>query len=398
MTGHPLRVLCLDIEGGFGGSSRSLFEFVRHLDRRAVEVEVWCRKEGPIQPRYREIGVETRIVPAMPKVSSLPRISRNLYAYGLALCDFLAAGEFRRDLAEAANHRFDVIHFNHEALFLSGRWLRPRTKTALTMHIRTNLHDTPFARWQERAIAGTMDHLVFITENERTTVERLAARPANGSVIHNIVPPAGPIEPSAAVPQDERFKIACVSSYSWYRGIDRLIETAEILAGRGRRDVLFVVAGNMALTRSLPGELGAVARRGGTLVDYAKARGVEDMFLFLGHVKTPEAVLAACDALAKPTRENNPWGRDILEALAAGLPVFSVGRDETFVETGITGFLQPEFDRDALADEIVRLADDRGACVRMGAAGRERVLKLCDGPARAADLLEVWQSTANKNN
>ena len=47
-----MRVLCLDIEGGYGGSSRSLYESIRHLPK-GVTCEVWCRRAGPIQAQYR---------------------------------------------------------------------------------------------------------------------------------------------------------------------------------------------------------------------------------------------------------------------------------------------------------------------------------------------------------
>src|SRR3546814_16059692 len=115
----------------------------------------------------------------------------------------------------------------------------------------------------------------------------------------------------------------------------------------------------MQLPRSLPGVLGSIARRGGTLADYAAAKGVGDMFLFLGHVTEPERVLAGCHALIKPTRENNPWGRDIVEAMAHGRPVISVGPWAKFVETGATGILPPIFDAPALARERAGLVDTR---------------------------------------
>ena len=44
------------------------------------------------------------------------------------------------------------------------------------------------------------------------------------------------------------------------------------------------------------------------------------MFVFLGHVSEPERVLAGCNVLARLSRENNPWGRDVIEALKARFP------------------------------------------------------------------------------
>ncbi len=391
MTERP-RVLCLDIEGGYGGSSRSLFESVRHIGPGGPAVEVWCRREGPIQARYRDLAVPCRVVLAMPRASSLPRLSRNLYTYGAAALAHRSARPFRTDLVREVNARFDCVHFNHEGLFLLARWLRSHTRVPFTMHIRTNPVPTIFARWQMRTIGRVVDHIVFITENEKKRFLAFGGVPRASSIIHNIVsPPDGAVTPHPDVPDDDRFKLVSLSNYAWVRGLDRLVGVAEALAAQGRRDVLFVMAGSMALTRSLPGELGAVGRAGGTLADYVARMGLAEMFLFLGHVAEPERVLAACHALVRPSRDNNPWGRDVLETMAAGKPVIATGADSTFVENGVTGWLRGEFDAASFAAEIARLADNRALATQLGAAGRARVLELCDGPSRAAELAAVWR-------
>lgn len=327
----------------------------------------------------------------MPRYSALPRLSRNLWALARFAQEFLAARRFRAELLRAAREA-DAVHFNHEALALLAAWLRPRTRTPLTMHVRTNLYDSPFAAAQVRVCAYAADHLVFITENERANFHHRGGRGRAESVVYNIAPPLPDAAPHPSVPQDARFRIACLSNFSWYRGLDRLIDVAEHLKAMGRADVLFVMAGQMEMTRSMPGELGRIARQGGTLADLAARRGVADYFLFLGHVAQPESVLAGCHALVKPTRENNPWGRDIIEALAAGRPVLTCGTYSVFVENGVTGVLQPEFDAAALAASIAALATDRSRAQAWGEAGRARVARLCDGAARAADLAAIWRN------
>jgi glycosyltransferase involved in cell wall biosynthesis len=389
------RVLCLDIEGGYGGSSRSLFQSLAHLPGDAIQPEVWCRRAGPIQAAYAGANIPCVVTPAMPHVSALPRLSRNLYAFTRARLRFAAAKSFRAELRAAANERFDVVHFNHEALFLLARWLRPRTQLPFTMHIRTNLVPSSFARWQARLIARNIDHAVFITENEQRTWRSLGLHPRGESVIYNIAGrSAEAISPHPDIPDDGRFKIASLSNFAWIRGVDRFVDIAAALAARGRRDVLFVMAGDMSLRGALPGELGALARRGGTLADYAAARGVGDMFLFLGHVSEPERVLAGCDALARLSREDNPWGRDVIEALGAGRPVIATGRYDRFVEMDRTGILLPTFSAEALAENILRLADDRGLAAEFGTAAQARIATLCDGPARAAELAAFWRGVA----
>ncbi len=386
-----IRVLCLDIEGGFGGSSRSLFESLRHMDRREVAPEVWCRRDGPVRARYEALGIPCRIVPNMPYFTSVERFSRNTVDFINFVRRWPATRSCREALMESAT-RFDVFHFNHEGFFLLMRYLRHRIPDMpMTMHIRTWTRENIYRRWNYRVAARYSDRLAFITENERDWVRHYNDREPEGAVIYNIAVPPAEVAPSLSVPRDSRLKIAILSNYDYTRGIDRAVEVAECLAARGRRDILFVVAGNMALRASLPGQLGDVARAGGTLADYAKVRGVADMLLFLGHVAEPEPVLQACDLLLKPTREDNPWGRDIIEALAAGKPVISIGRYARFVETDKTGVLMPTYSAEGMADHILRLDADREFGSQLGKNAAARIAKLCDGPSRAADLVNLWR-------
>ena len=390
MTKDKLHVLCLDHDGGFGGSGgsgRSLYESIRHIDRDRVEIELWRRRAGPLETRYRSLDVVCRVTPTMPTYSALPRLSRNLPAGASAYFRFCRAAAFRARLLDAAG-RFDLIHFNHEGLFLLARWLRRRTDRASIMHIRTNCwaYNNPVARWQARVISATSDRRVFITANEQRNFAAAGGDP-NGAVIHNIsVPPDRPIAPHPAIPIDDRFRVASLSNFDLMRGTDRLLDIAHALASQGRRDVLFVVAGDMTLRRR--------QGRFTNFADVLAADGLDDMFLFLGPVDGPEAVLAACDALIKPTRENNPWGRDIIEALAMGKPALSIGHDSTFVEDRYTGCLLAEYDPAAVAARLIEWADDRAASAALGTAGQARVAELCNGQVRAADLLSVWEGAA----
>ncbi len=389
-----LRVLCLDIEGGFGGSSRSLYESIRHIDRTRVEPEVWCGRDGPIVARYGALGVPCRVTP-WPRFSALPRLSRNLYALGCAKLNQVRSRSVFDDLVRTVTERFDVVHANHESLFLLLAALRRRTELPLVMHLRTIVVPSVVARWQARSIGGTVDHAVFITENERDAWGRLGLQATDRSVVYNIaVPPSAQVVAHPLIPDDGRFRVACISNYAWVRGVDRLVEVARLLKSRSRTDVLFVVAGHMRLRGSLQGELRRISARGGTLADYAEAHGVGDMFAFIGHVEEPERVLVACDAVARPSRENNPWGRESIEALAAGKPVIATGTYDRFVEDGVTGLLHANYDPAVFASAITQMADDRALCARRGAEGRRRVEALCNGPARSEDLLGVWTMVA----
>ena len=246
------RVLCLDIEGGYGGSSRSLYESISYLSKNDVEVEIWCRRNGPIQSLYEEIGVSHRLVSNMPHVSSLSKFSRNLYVYGKFFLVWLQNANFRRKIEKVVKEDFDLVHLNHEGLFILASWLRRRlgTQVSMSMHIRTLLKSNVFSRWQYRTILRSTVQRIYITEMEQNNIERLTGSAGDGVVIHNIVSAPDRNDTDPAIEALPGFKVLSVSNYAWLRGNDRLIEIAEALHRKNRGDIRFIVAGNVLFKRN----------------------------------------------------------------------------------------------------------------------------------------------------
>ena len=77
------RVLCIDHEGGYGGSSRSLFYLIQNIIKLDKDIifEVWCKKNGPIQEMYNNIGVKCIVQVDLPTQSTLYRLTRNFYSF-----------------------------------------------------------------------------------------------------------------------------------------------------------------------------------------------------------------------------------------------------------------------------------------------------------------------------
>jgi glycosyltransferase involved in cell wall biosynthesis len=396
-VGSPtLRILCLDIEGGHGGSSRSLFELVSR-QTAGIIIEVICRRGGSIEAAYRERGISSRVMSWLPAVNAFT-LRRRVGAVVDHVRALTELWRHRADvirLAAEIEERFDVVHCNHESLALVAGRLRRHMSKPVVFHVRSMPHGSGWSRWQAKRIARLADHVVFITENERDACLALGLD-APHSVIYNAMPDVDPrVGSDPRIPADGRLKVACLANNAWYRGNDQLVLVAEALAARGRRDIQFVMAGDMAIERSAPGALGALGRAGRTLADYAEQRGVQDMFLFLGHVASPATVLVACDVVAKPTRSNDPWGRALIEAFSFGLPVMALGTWTGLVRKGETGILTADFDAEVWADALVRFADDRPYCRTLGERGRLLVRSLCDPEARATDLAKVWRQVAS---
>jgi len=103
-----------------------------------------------------------------------------------------------------------------------------------------------------------------------------------------------------------------------------------------------------------------------------KAWGLESQFEYRGDVDRNGklAFLQTLDLLSVPATYNEPKGVFLLEAMASGVPVVQPRRGSftEMVETTGAGLLLPPDDPEALADAIVKVADDlEGASARAGA-------------------------------
>ena len=86
-------------------------------------------------------------------------------------------------------------------------------------------------------------------------------------------------------------------------------------------------------------------------------------------------------------------GQTLLEAMACGAPVVctSVASMPEIVEDGVSGFVVPPNDSDALGAAVRRVLIDRERALTMGEAGRANVVAASPWPAVVRRCLHVYQ-------
>jgi glycosyltransferase involved in cell wall biosynthesis len=392
-SGGRTSVLYLDVEGGWGGSSRSLYYLIEALDRSAFAPVVLLRKAGPVEERYRAIGVDCRVVPEMPSFRPGDRknaIAFMLYAWKLRKLPAL----LRRLALIVAERDIRLLHINHESLVLTGALIAKRFDLPWVGHVRTLLTPGWFARRVHRLMARAASHVIFITEPNRAHFRMLSGNRFDAertSVVHNIIPiPDEAAQPLPTLTEPpERFRVLSLTNFSPSRGVDRIVDVAEALQRRREARFAFYLCGRPALTSALTGRAAPYYE---SIVSRVNRSGLDGIVFFPGHVSEPERALATCDALIKLTRQANPWGRDIIEALAAGVPVLTVGSFEDFVTNGVNGFIDKSFDAERMADHLMALADSSEMRQAMHKANRQKARMLFAGEARARDVAAIYRS------
>ncbi|MHA7872496.1 MAG: glycosyltransferase family 4 protein, partial [Hyphococcus sp.] len=110
---------------------------------------------------------------------------------------------------------------------------------------------------------------------------------------------------------------------------------------------------------------------------------------FIAHDDVP-AFMQSLDILVNCSRyDSETFGVVICEASACGLPVIAtdVGGVRETLRNGETGFLVAREDPQALADAMLKLAEDAPLRKRMGAAGRSFITNIYEW-SHCVDLME----------
>ncbi len=386
-----IRVLCIDHEGGRGGSSKSLFESLSAIDRTGLNLAVWSRRESYLTPAYEGQGIATRVVSDWPRFTPLDRLAPSLAALVVSAGRFLRFAVRHRTLLWEMEKHFDVVHLNHESLFLLAWLIRRYANLPISMHIRTIQFETALSRWQTRAISRLVDHLFFISVNEQRHFRFRGGRLDRQTILTNIVNPGQNSDPIKSFPDEENLRVASIGNFSLEHGTDRLIELAQVLRDRGRTDVHFIVAGQMDLPRQMRRRLLHQAKSAGTLPELAEMLGLERYFTFLGHVSNPQSVLGASQIGIKLNRLGSNWGRDVLEALVAGVPIVAVGEDQTFVRSGETGLLFEEYQPERICEALIHLKDHSAELQTLTTRARMGASEINDPASHGEGLTDQWQ-------
>ena len=90
--------------------------------------------------------------------------------------------------------------------------------------------------------------------------------------------------------------------------------------------------------------------------------------------------------------------QQILPALKRGAIVTDVGELGHSVEDGVSGLVIPPRDEMALADAIVRLANDKLLRDRMGEQGRLAAARIASAEKVAETAVEIYQLASKRKN
>ena len=131
----------------------------------------------------------------------------------------------------------------------------------------------------------------------------------------------------------------------------------------------------------------------------AHCLGLDSVVHFTGYMSQSQVaeILSEADALVLPSfAEGVPV--TLMEAMASGLPVLAtrVGGISELVEDGVSGYLVPPGNVNALTERLRDLLDDAETRTRMGQAGRAKVTADFNQQTEACRLARLFQTATSE--
>jgi glycosyltransferase involved in cell wall biosynthesis len=173
-------------------------------------------------------------------------------------------------------------------------------------------------------------------------------------------------------------------------------QVARLQPWKGQRDVIAATE----LLRDLPNTYVAIIggdifqdslRYERQLKEQVRSKGLAERIVFTGHQENMSAVFAALDVVVHAS-DNEPFGRVLVEAGAAGLPVvaYASGASPELVQHEVTGILVEPKDIAALAGGIRRLVTHPALACDLGRRAREVAQERFDAPKIAREFEELF--------
>jgi glycosyltransferase involved in cell wall biosynthesis len=380
-----VRVLYANHTGRVSGGELSLLGLLGALPA-GLDAAVAC-PEGPLAGRVRELGIE--VIPVRGTDGSL-RLHPLRTPVALAEMGWAAIGLRRA----AARFGADLVHANSIRAGLVAVGAARGGARPSIVHVRDCLPPGRASALALRAIARA-DALIA---NSAYTRSRLGPTAGSAYVVHNAVDlsrfDAARLPAAAARARlglDGRGPVlAVIAQITPWKGQDDAIRIVAALRGRHPRLRLLLVGSpvfDSAATRhDNRAYLEALRRQ-------VAEGGLGAHVAFLGAREDVPEILAAVDLLLVPSWEE-PFGRAVVEAMAAGVPVAAtgVGGPAEIVDRDRSGLLLPPRSPRRWAEALGPLLADPARLAAMGRNGREAARRRFGLERHAARIADVYRA------
>ena len=401
-------ILYIDLAPNPGGSHISLAHLLRGLDRARWAPAVILSQQNDITI-FAEMGVpvmRVRTPQWEPKPTSLVDTVRqggigHFFRSAPIISTIWHGGGslryWRRDILPVAksltplirSYKPALVHLNNSVALM-----RPGIIAAWRAHVPVLIHSRsfdPISIVDRQLLAPQVSGMIFISRAVAQAQLQYLASPPPYRIIPNAVDLAQFSSPKSPELVRQQLGVAATAPLVGmigriipWKGQDVFVEAFARLH-KTYPQAMAVIIGE---PDTFEGErYQAVIRK------RVQELGLEDHILWLGHRHDIPEIISALDVLAHCSVTPEPFGRVIIEGMAAGTPVIASngGGAAEIVSDGVNGLLTEPGDAEALAAAMIKLLTDATLRERLRRNGRKTVQQRYTMEAHVAAVTSFYE-------
>jgi glycosyltransferase involved in cell wall biosynthesis len=370
---EPANVLFISHGSSLYGAQLSLLGLLQKLDRNRFKPWVVTPHEGPLTVAIRNLNIPVILRPmvhwiAWGKAIEKPWLHRTLtFTRGLRGRAWALAHLIER-------HNIDIVYTN-TITCIEGAIAAKMTHRPHVWHLREQVKGNSqlCALLPSFMILGLIHALSWrVLVNSRHLYRAYAYYPLRSklAIIYNGIDTekfdidresaSYALRSELGIPKNQKI-VAIIGSITQRKGLFLFADAASHLAA-SLSDVSFLVVGD--------GPFDYVR----LVQNRVREHGMEKNFHFVGCRSDIPRILAGIN-LVVIAADEEPFGRTVIEAMAAGVPVVSTkcGGPEEIIVDGVTGLLVPLGSPSQMAQAIKRILSDPEQTTSLVTAGKDRV-------------------------
>lgn len=367
------KILYLSPVSEIGGAEVSLLNLLRFLDKDVFRPLVVLPSDGPLVERLRCLGIETIIEP-MHKLNK-----RNVFSV------FSYFKSLLRLVRIIKKRRINLMHINMSNANQYGMVAAKLSRIPVICHIRGMMNKRSFyfefLPWNH-----------FLIANSRATETSYKPFMRSGQQSFMIYNGLDPDDFSKGQRKDifrkqyginpDTFLIGCIARIDLTKGQDILIKAVHRLL-ENYHDVCVLIVGDTKIDNS--------ASFLAELKTLTYKLSLDKKVIFTGFIEDITELYHELDLVVLPSR-HEPFGRILIEAMAAGRPIVATrtGGVAEVVEDVTTALLVSSNDPDCLAEAMLQIIGDTELAKRLGENGRRRVRDLFTIKENVRKTMDVY--------
>ncbi len=387
-----MKILFIQQGFGYGGATKSLIETQKAL-KDSVDIYTITKKNKRLNKILSNEFINSKDIIEL----EIPGIYS--YSEGIStIQEFNRAKEyFPKEIISYINeYNIDVVHINSSVFSNLLRSIKENTKSKIVVHLREVFKFNGTNEVEKFIVENTSkyaDAIIAISPNEvayfpKSEKIQVIANPHDFSLTDKYLDNKNN--------STNKVIIGMCANFNPIKGHLIFIEAIEQINK-------YFSADNINLEFRIIGY-----PKKNSLINFIKRNFIENSYLYQFHKSLKSKKidnlnlvpftldvyheLSQLDIYVRPDISGNPWGRDIIEAMALKLPLIATGKSDFFIKNYVTGLLVKPNDSKIITAKIIELIENKELRKQFGENAYSNIKELCEIDNYKVSILNTYNN------